>query len=76
MDKKSELDCFFYFMWNEWSKEVCIEIFGENLGNHYWSKYERFLSESVSGAPAIMYGVMDASKRRKIVDRAIKHYNG
>lgn len=77
MDKKSELDCFLFYMWNVWSKGESVAIFGECLGNHIWGKWLHKCGVSgVCGAPASIYSELDADKRRKIVDRAIKHYNG
>lgn len=76
MDKKSELDCYMFYMWNVWSKDESIAIFGERLGNHIWNKWCHKVDVSgADGVPASIYSELDADKRRKIVDRAIKHYN-
>lgn len=76
MDKNSQLDCYMFYMWNEWSEDECISIFGERLGRHIWSKWEAHCDDyTSSGAVATIYASLDADKRRKIVERAIAHYN-
>lgn len=76
MNKKSELDCYMFFMWNVWGEEECMNIFGESLGKHIWSKWaDHCDGVGRTGAAATMYAVLDSDKRRKIVERAVAHYN-
>lgn len=76
MNKDSDLDCYLFFMWNEWCKDICLAIFGKLMGEHIWGKWCHLCEEYRSvGAPAAIYSELDAEKRRAIVERAIKHYN-
>lgn len=76
MNKKSDLDCYLYYMWNAWSGYECEEIFGENLGKHIWNKWCRQCDRcGLDGAPAPFYAELDTKSRRKIVERAVAHYN-
>lgn len=34
-----ELKAVILFMANRWDKNTAIQIFGENLGTHFWSKW-------------------------------------
>lgn len=76
MDKKSELDCYLYFMWNHWSMGVCVQLFGESLGKHIWSKWVSACEDcGAGGAPALFYSTLDVDTRRTIVERSFNHYN-
>lgn len=76
MDKSSTLDCYLYYMWNTWSYEECIIIFGEMIGSHIWVKWIRECQDfGAKGAPASFYAELDRGTRKKIVQRAIAHYN-
>lgn len=76
MNKKSELDCYLYFMWNEWSLEIAVEIFGESLGNHLWGKWDNMCWNcDFDGAPAKFYSNLDSDNRRVLVEYAISYYN-
>ena len=33
------VNCLFYYMWNEWSKEESLKIFGNVMGEHFYSKW-------------------------------------
>lgn len=76
MNKKSELDCYLYYMWNNWSKEISINLFDEMLGSHIWSKWCQACEKCGSdGAPALFYSMLDIDARNAIVNNAIQHYN-
>lgn len=76
MNKQSELDCYLYFMWNAWSYDECIALFGENLGKHIWSKWNALCCDcGVAGAPAALYAALDEEKHQTLKERAVAYYN-
>lgn len=76
MDKKSELDCYLYFMWNNWSRNICFDIFGERLGEHIWIKWTQLCQkDGAVGAPASLYAICDSNVRNKLKQRAYEQYN-
>ncbi len=76
MNKESELDCYLYYMWNQWNNSTCVRIFGEMLGTHIWSKWIKACEECGSdGAPALFYSMLDYDTRKEIVNNALAHYN-
>lgn len=76
MNKKSELDCYLFYMWNRWSYDECVTIFGEHLGKHIWSKWiDHCEGIGCTGAAATIYPSLDYDKRRIIVERAYAYYN-
>lgn len=68
---------FFFYMWNRWSKEECDCTFGPNA-EHFWQKwlecYERM--KGSYGASEEFYKVLSESNRKKLVQRAVRCYNG
>lgn len=68
---------FFFYMWNRWSKEECDDIFKPNA-EHFWQKwlecYERM--KGSYGASEEFYKVLSESNRKKLVQRAVRCYNG
>lgn len=82
MNKNSELDCFLYYMWNEWSLGVCQTIcpnsYDPVYGSHLWRVWVNARNKcngSPVGAAAQFYADLDSDTRRKIVDAAVHHYN-
>ena len=76
MNNKSELDCYLFYMWNEWRYAECVAIFGLRLGEHFWGKWCYYVKKyRTVGAVAPFYTALDADNRHKIVERAMAHYN-
>lgn len=76
MNKSSELECYLYFMWNVWCKQVCEEIFADTCHNHLWDGWKRKVNElGTIGATASWYWVLDDGNRRRIREAAVKYYN-
>lgn len=66
---------FYFFMWNVWTKDVCLEIYGKIMGEHFWNKYKFYKREYGHGsAVARMYFDMTDSNRNMLVEAAIEHY--
>lgn len=66
------LDIFMKYLWNAFDYDECIEIFGDDLGRHIWSKWLDALSMSSLGSPAIFFSMLDKNTCQKIIDAAIK----
>lgn len=76
MDKTSQLDCYLYFMWNDWDKDKCLKMFGMDMGEHIWAKWRSSLCNcGIGGAPSAFYSSLDADRRKAIVAAAVAHYN-
>ena len=71
------VDNFFYFMWNQWSEDKCMELFKENkmLGEHIWNKWLRN-AEDVGPCAAVapFYASIDNGVRQTLIDAAMEHY--
>lgn len=76
MKKESELECYLYFMWNDFCDYYCNKIFGEKEGrilyNIYLSCCDRCHHE---GAAATFYQELSENEREKLVQFAVKYYN-
>ena len=59
---------FFYYMWNTFDKEEAIHIYGKNMGEHFYGKWD--------GNIETLYGEMTTDNREKLVNRALELYNG
>ena len=76
MDKSSQIDCYLYFMWNAWSKERCIEMYGKVMGEHFWAKWNKlYETYTAIGAPAPFYSELGFEARNTIVQYAFNYYN-
>lgn len=82
MNRSSELECYLYFMWNVWSKEVCEEMYpcwyDPTYDNYLWGKWciavEKSGGNTVSAA-AQFYADVDANIRKRLSEEAMSHYN-
>lgn len=71
----TETEAFFMFMWNKWSKEECMKIFGTWLGEHFWNKWlEKYDKYGPSGAIAPFYAELSSDNRKKLSDYAMFAY--
>jgi hypothetical protein len=71
---KNEVTNFMLYIYNKWSKEEAIMLFGNDLGNHIFTKWVNAVNES-SDSNLYWYSNLDNACRRKIVDRANELYN-
>ena len=76
--KENIVSSFMYYMWNAWSKEECLKVFGNHMGEHFWSKWESAWNRLGGpwGATESLYADMGTEYRKKLVDRACELYNG
>lgn len=65
---------FMYYMYNKWSKEESIRLFGNDLGNHIFNKWlgKHEYSNDITMS---WYADLDNERRQMIVDRAIEVYS-
>ena len=70
---------FFYYMWNDWSKEECEKVFkgcGTNW-QHFWDKWCGICKEhDVWGAAERLYAALSEGNRRLLVERALEVRDG
>lgn len=71
------------FMANRWCKETAIEIFGENMGLHFWSKwiaaYRDELTKSYRGpdyATMRLFYELSENNLQILLDYIEENYNG
>ena len=75
MEMRNYINNYFMFMWNHWDYKTCIEIFGENLGEHIWSKWLNICNEyGPTGGVAILWGRIDSECQQKLTIKANKYY--
>ena len=67
------VDNFMYYVFNKWSREEAVHVFGENLGMHIFKKWESY---RINGGDQLeWYANLDADCRCKLVERANEVYN-
>lgn len=64
----NEVTIFMLYMFNMWSERECKRLFGEDLGDHIWSKYLDQRDKLK------FYADIDDKCRQKLVDRANEAY--
>ena len=69
----NEVTNFMYYMYNKWSKDEAIRLFGNNLGNHIFGKWV-WKGENTHDQTMSFYSELDSSCRQKLVDRANEIY--
>lgn len=70
--KVNEVTAFMYYICNQWGIDEAKKVFGENLGEHIYNKFEEY--GAVLGALR-WYASIDKECRQKLVDRANELYN-
>lgn len=70
--KRSEVTNFLYYICNQWGIDEAKKVFGENLGEHIYNKFQYYNNKS--GA-LYWYSELDNVCRQKLVDRANEFYN-
>ena len=75
---KKSIDTYLKFMWNQWSDEVCFEIFGEDLGSWLFGKWLGLVAEyGHIGAPAVFWADIDTECQEAICNYIkISDYEG
>ncbi len=67
----NEVTYFMWYMYNRWSKEEAILLFGNNLGEHIFSKW---CHHRQGLGDLYWYSELDNECRQKVVDRANEIY--
>ena len=63
---------FMYYMFNRWSRDESIVVFGDDLGDHVYRKY---LDSRGCGADILSwYAELDRTCKQRLVDRANELY--
>jgi hypothetical protein len=70
----NEVTNFMYYIYNKWSKEESVRLFGNDLGNHIFNAWVG-KHEYSNDITMSWYADLDNECRRKIVDRANDLYN-
>ena len=66
------VESFMFYLFNAFDKKECISIYGENLGNHFWSKWVHCM-ENGRGELGF-FSELSSHYREDLVKRAIEHY--
>lgn len=75
MHDKNVVSQFYFFMWNVWTKDVCLEIYGKVMGEHFWSKFIGYHDAGgFDHAVAKMYADISDHYRDDLVNAAIEYY--
>lgn len=69
----NEVTNFMLYVYNKWSKEESVRLFGNDLGIHIFNKW--VWCRENGGDQLEWYAILDNDCRRKIVDRANELYN-
>lgn len=64
----NEVTHFMLYIYNRWCYDECVSLFGESLGKHIWSKYEKYSDR------LYWYAELDNKCKQKLVDRANEIY--
>lgn len=66
------IDSYLKFMWNKFDKDTCINIFGDDIGNHIWGKYAYIMETHGSfGAPAVIMAELDKETASQLIEYAL-----
>ena len=68
----NEVTNFMYYMYNRWGKDEATSVFGEDLGNHIYGKWCRYIENGMGDL--YWYAELDSKCRQKVVDRANEIY--
>ena len=74
MKKNNEVTNFLYYMYNKWCIGEAKKVFGDNLGEHIFSKWVHHRETSKLG-DLFWYSELDDVCRNKVVARANEIYN-
>lgn len=66
----NEVTNFMYYVYNRWSEEESKHIFGEDLGNHIFKKWQK----QGYGKELLWYSELDRECKDKLVARANELY--
>lgn len=66
------------FMANQWDKDTAIKIFGEDMGEHFWSKWEGVCERTKYPDLATMRLFYDMSPHymQELIDYVETNYKG
>lgn len=70
--KRNEVTNFMYYMYNRWSYDEAVKLYGENLGQHIYEKYQHLKN---SLGILFWYSELDDENRQIVVDRANEIYD-
>lgn len=69
----SEVMKFGYYLFNKWNFDECVNLFGEDLGNHIWEKWHSVVRDGC-GDQLFWFMNLDDTCKKKILDRANEIY--
>lgn len=71
--KINEVTAFMHYMFNKWNKSECLTLFGKDLGQHIWNKWNE--EKSFGSFDRLRwYASLDNECRQKLVDHANSTY--
>lgn len=63
---------FMYYIFNRWSEQEAINLYGEALGRHIWGKYVDYIERNLGELR--FYAELDVRCKNIIVERADEIY--
>lgn len=69
----NEVKKFGYYLFNKWNRDESIHVFGENLGNHIWGKWNSVVRDGC-GDQLYWFMNLDDSCKQKLIDRVNEIY--
>lgn len=69
MAAHNEVTRFMYYMYNKWSHEEAVRLFGENMGEHIFNKWV-----ACSNRELYFYAELSNEYQQMLVDRANEIY--
>jgi len=70
-NKVNQVTAFMLYIYNRWNIQEARDLFGNNLGEHIFSKY---LHHRKGLGELFWYSELDTDCRRKFVERAVEIY--
>lgn len=70
----NEVTKFMWYMYNKWTRDEAVNLFGEDLGLHIWNKYLE-IYDTTADYNLAWYSELDNECRQTIVNRANEIYS-
>lgn len=69
----TSVNAYFYYMWNRFSKEECIAIWGKIMGEHFFKKWCGMNNDFLASSERL-WADLSNNNRQLLLNRAWKYY--